>query len=102
MAETVRDLLQPHPADAPAILAPERPTLLAYLPETSVVVVAADWIEPAYEDAWESVRAMPGGVPRSVNFVTGPSRTADIAQQLELGAHGPRRLLILIVEQLEP
>ena len=82
--------------------APERPTLLAYLPETSVVVVAADWIEPAYEDAWESVRAMPGGVPRSVNFVTGPSRTADIAQQLELGAHGPRRLLILIVEQLEP
>ena len=82
--------------------APERPTLLAYLPETSVVVVAADWIEASYEDAWESVRAMPGGVPRSVNFVTGPSRTADIAQPLELGAHGPRRLLILIVEQLEP
>jgi L-lactate dehydrogenase complex protein LldG len=79
---------------------PERPTLLAYLPETSVVVVAADWIEGAYEDAWESVRAMPGGVPRSVNFITGPSRTADIAQKLELGAHGPRRLLILIVARL--
>jgi L-lactate dehydrogenase complex protein LldG len=79
---------------------PERPTLLAYLPETSIVVVAADWIEGAYEEAWESVRAMPGGVPRSVNFVTGPSRTADIAQELELGAHGPRRLLILIVARL--
>jgi len=39
---------------------PERPTLLAYLPETSIVVVAADWIEASYEDAWESVRAMPG------------------------------------------
>ena len=81
--------------------APERPTLLAYLPETSIVVLAADWIEAAYEEAWESVRAMPGGVPRSVNFVTGPSRTADIAQKLELGAHGPRRLLVLIVEQLD-
>ncbi len=81
--------------------APERPTLLAYLPETSVVVVAADWIEPSYEDAWESIRAMPGGVPRSVNFVTGPSRTADIAQKLELGAHGPKRLLVLIVERLD-
>ena len=79
---------------------PERPTLLAYLPETSIVVVAADWIEASYEDAWELVRAMPGGVPRSVNFVTGPSRTADIAQKLELGAHGPRRLLILIVARL--
>ena len=63
-------------------------------------MVAADWIEASYEDAWESVRAMPGGVPRSVNFVTGPSRTADIAQKLELGAHGPRRLLILIVARL--
>ena len=79
---------------------PERPTLLAYLPETSIIVVAADWIEGSYEEAWESVRAMPGGVPRSVNFVTGPSRTADIAQKLELGAHGPRRLLILIVARL--
>jgi L-lactate dehydrogenase complex protein LldG len=36
-----------------------------------------------------------------VNFIPGPSRTADIAQKLELGAHGPRRLLVLIVEYLE-
>ncbi len=79
---------------------PERPALLVSLPETCIVVVAAAWIEGAYEQAWESVRAMPGGVPRSVNFVTGPSRTADVAQKLELGAHGPKRLLILIVEQL--
>ena len=78
----------------------ERPTLLAFLPETSIVVLPADWIEGAYEQAWESVRAMPGGVPRSVNFVTGPSRTADIAQKLELGAHGPKRLLVLIVETI--
>ena len=81
--------------------APERPTLLAYLPETSVVLLAADWVESSYEEAWESVRAMPGGVPRSVNFVTGPSRTADVAQKLVLGAHGPRRLLVLLVEHLE-
>jgi L-lactate dehydrogenase complex protein LldG len=79
---------------------PERPTLLAYLPETSIVVLPADWIEGAYEQAWDQVRAMPGGVPRSVNLITGPSRTADIAQKLELGAHGPKRLLILIVERL--
>jgi L-lactate dehydrogenase complex protein LldG len=79
---------------------PERPTLLAYLPETSIVVLPADWVEGAYEQAWDRVRALPGGVPRSVNLITGPSRTADIAQQLELGAHGPKRLLSLIVERL--
>jgi L-lactate dehydrogenase complex protein LldG len=37
-------------------------------------------------------------MPRTVNFVTGPSRTGDIAQKLELGAHGPRRLHIVLVE----
>jgi L-lactate dehydrogenase complex protein LldG len=78
----------------------DRPTLLAFLPETSIIVLPADWIEGAYEQAWARIRDLPGGVPRSVNFVTGPSRTADIAQKLELGAHGPKRLLILIVERL--
>lgn len=78
----------------------DRPTLLAYLPETSIVVLPATLIDGAYEQAWARVRALPGGVPRSVNFITGPSRTADIAQQLELGAHGPKRLLILVVDEV--
>jgi len=34
-----------------------------------------------------------GGMPRNVMLVTGPSRSADIEQTLELGAHGPRRLI---------
>ena len=38
-----------------------------------------------------------GAMPRTVNTVTGPSRTGDIEQQLELGAHGPRRMHILLV-----
>jgi len=29
--------------------------------------------------------------------VTGPSRSADIEQKLQLGAHGPRNLHIIIV-----
>lgn len=79
---------------------PDRPTLLAYLPESCVVLVDSSAIVAAYEDAWDRLqnRATP---PRSVNFVTGPSRTGDIAQKLELGAHGPKRLLILIVDGLE-
>ena len=39
-----------------------------------------------------------GSLPRTVNFITGPSRTGDIEQQIVLGAHGPRRLHILVVE----
>ena len=36
-------------------------------------------------------------MPRTVNTITGPSRTGDIEQAMELGAHGPRRMHILVV-----
>jgi L-lactate dehydrogenase complex protein LldG len=38
-------------------------------------------------------------MPRNVNWITGPSRTADIEQTLLLGAHGPQRLHIVIVDE---
>ena len=37
-------------------------------------------------------------MPRNVMLVTGPSRSADIEQTLEFGAHGPRRLHVVLVE----
>jgi L-lactate dehydrogenase complex protein LldG len=36
--------------------------------------------------------------PRTINYVTGPSRTGDIEQKIELGAHGPRRLHIVLID----
>jgi L-lactate dehydrogenase complex protein LldG len=41
-------------------------------------------------------------MPRNVMLVTGPSRSADIEQTLELGAHGPRRLHVLLVADEAP
>ena len=55
----------------------------------------------AYEDAWDMLRAAepgPFAMPRNVMLVTGPSRSADIEQTLELGAHGPRRLHVLLID----
>jgi L-lactate dehydrogenase complex protein LldG len=48
------------------------------------------------EDVFAQVKS--GGHPSTLNFVTGPSRTGDIEQTLELGAHGPKALAILIVQ----
>ena len=77
--------------------AAERPTTLNLLPDTAVVVLRASRVVGPYEDAWDMLRAA-GPMPRNVMLVTGPSRSADIEQTLELGAHGPRRLHVLLVE----
>jgi L-lactate dehydrogenase complex protein LldG len=76
------------------------PTTLNFLPETHIVVVRASEIAGCYEDAWDRLRASRDGglLPRTVNLITGPSRTADIEQTIQLGAHGPRRLCILLVD----
>ncbi len=79
---------------------PQRPTMVAFLPETLAVVLPTADVVGAYEEAWARIRAA-GGPPRSVNFVTGPSRTGDIGQQITLGAHGPKRLLVLLVDELD-
>jgi L-lactate dehydrogenase complex protein LldG len=78
--------------------APDRPTTLNLLADTAVVVLRADAVVGAYEEAWDRLRAASGGMPRNVMLVTGPSRSADIEQTLELGAHGPRRLHVVLVD----
>lgn len=79
---------------------PDNPTTLNFLPENHIVVVAAGDLVGDYESGWERVRARRSGplLPRAVNFITGPSRSADIEQTIQLGAHGPRRLHIILVE----
>ena len=85
---------------------PDHPATLNFIPETHVVVLPAGRVVKSYEDVWDSIRAHAsdpesgrgGQLPRTVNFVTGPSRSGDIEQTLLLGAHGPRRLHIVIVD----
>ncbi len=79
---------------------PQTPTTLNFLPDTHIVVVHAGQVVASYEDALDRLRAgSSAGLPRTVNFITGPSRTGDIEQRIELGAHGPRRLHIVVVEE---
>jgi len=78
--------------------APERPTTLNILTDTEIVVLRASRLVGAYEEAWDLLRRDIGGMPRNVMLVTGPSRSADIEQTLELGAHGPRRLHVVLID----
>jgi L-lactate dehydrogenase complex protein LldG len=76
----------------------DNPTTLNFLPDNQIVVVRRDDILADDESVFLRLREAygKGGAPRTVNFITGPSRSADIEQTLLLGAHGPRRLHIVI------
>jgi L-lactate dehydrogenase complex protein LldG len=77
----------------------ENPSTLNFLPDNHIVVVAAKDIASDYESVWNRVRFAFGKstMPRTVNWITGPSRSGDIEQTMLLGAHGPRRLHIVVV-----
>jgi len=75
------------------------PTTLNFLPETHIVMLRAGQVVGALEQAWAELRRRYGEtMPRTVNLITGPSRSADIEQTLQMGAHGPRRLHIILVD----
>jgi L-lactate dehydrogenase complex protein LldG len=77
----------------------ENPTSINFLPETHIVVVEESDIVGDYEEIWQGLRGAfgKGIMPRTVNFITGPSRSADIGRIMQLGAHGPRHLHIIVV-----
>jgi L-lactate dehydrogenase complex protein LldG len=76
----------------------DTPTATTLLPDTHVAIVSADRIVDTMEDAFALIRKERGWVPRAINLISGPSRTGDIEQTIVLGAHGPFRVHILVVD----
>lgn len=74
------------------------PASVSLLPETHVALLRREQIVPTMEAAFARMRARHGDVPRAINFVSGPSRTADVEQTITVGAHGPRRVLIVLAD----
>ncbi|MGH6872156.1 MAG: LutC/YkgG family protein [Rhizomicrobium sp.] len=75
------------------LAAPGAPASWHYRAGLEIAVVRAGAIVPHLEAVLARTR-----LPHTVNLVTGPSRTGDIEQTLELGAHGPKALVVLVVK----
>lgn len=78
----------------------DNPVTINFLPETHIVVVEQKDVVGPYEDAWNRIRARFGdrAMPRTVNMISGPSRTGDIGGRIVMGAHGPRRMCVILVK----
>lgn len=77
----------------------DNPVTLSFLPDAHIIAVEADTIVGPYEDVFDMMRVKlgPTQMPRTLNFISGASRTADIGGKIVIGAHGPRRLVVLVV-----
>jgi L-lactate dehydrogenase complex protein LldG len=76
----------------------DTPTATTLLPDTHVAIVSATRIVDTMEDAFALIRKERGSIPRAINMISGPSRTGDIEQTIVLGAHGPFRVHLLVVD----
>ncbi len=74
----------------------ENPVTLTFLAETHFVALKASDLKGGFEEMWSAWRERVLD-PRTVNMVTGPSRSADIGQKLQLGAHGPVALHVFVI-----
>ncbi|MCG8494295.1 MAG: lactate utilization protein [Sneathiellales bacterium] len=77
----------------------ETPSTVNFLPENHIAVLDIRKMKGSFEEAWDLLREKNGdqGMPRTVNLISGPSRTADIEQRLIMGAHGPKNLHVILV-----
>lgn len=72
-----------------------RPASWHFRPVLEIAVLRAADVVPELEDV---MRRLGGVLPSTLNLVSGPSRTGDIEQTMELGAHGPKSLAVLVVK----
>jgi L-lactate utilization protein LutC len=81
------------------VSSPDHPPEANFLAATHIVIVAADRLVDTFEGLWSRLRDdYPGELPRAINFIVGPSRTADLGVPSKLGAHGPARVHIIVVD----
>lgn len=76
---------------------PESPITHNFVPDDQVAVLPVEHIVKWFENAWPILRQREDDMPRATNIVSGPSRTADVEQTVQLGAHGPRRVHVVLV-----
>ena len=72
---------------------------LSILPPHHVVIARKSQLVPDLAVGYACLKETYGGrYPSLISFITGPSRTGDIERTLVLGAHGPKRLSIILIE----
>lgn len=74
---------------------------LSVYPEKHLVVAAMSQLVPDIKDGLQLIKTRYGAkIPSMISLVSGPSRTADIEKTLVMGAHGPRELVLFLIDDI--
>ncbi|ASV66480.1 LutC/YkgG family protein [Cytobacillus kochii] len=76
---------------------------VSFLPEKSIILVPRSSIVPRMTQAAAYIREKikeTGVIPSCINFITGPSNSADIEMNLVVGVHGPINATYIIISDL--
>jgi len=76
----------------------ENPASHIFLGTDHIVVLDSSLIVECQEDLWRTIKSDYEVFPRAVNLVTGPSKTGDVEQTIEYGAHGPARVHLVLID----
>ncbi|MGH8957830.1 MAG: LutC/YkgG family protein [Acidimicrobiia bacterium] len=74
---------------------PGRPRMASLIPGTHIAFLSVDLVYPTLVDF--SLRSQDLAAASNLVLITGPSRTGDIEQQLNLGVHGPKQLHVILL-----
>jgi L-lactate dehydrogenase complex protein LldG len=75
----------------------KEPRLMSLVPPIHIAVVKADKIFNTFCEVIQAEN-WPQKMPTNVLLISGPSKTADIELILAFGVHGPKELIVLVVE----
>ena len=75
----------------------KEPRLMSLVPSIHIAVLEADSIHSSFIEAMQAGK-WATKMPTNVVLISGPSKTADIEMTLAFGVHGPRELVVLILD----
>jgi len=78
---------------------PDEPRLMSLVPPIHIALLRASTIQ---DSLWSAITNLGWGesLPPNALLISGPSKTADIEQTLAYGVHGPKRLIVVLVNDL--
>jgi len=79
---------------------PDEPRTLSLVPPIHIAILDTEQLFSTFAEAVNTQGWLEQGLPTNALLISGPSRSADIAQVLAYGVHGPKELVVVLVSEM--